>query len=125
MFEIDIERSFSAAHNLRGYKGDCSLLHGHNWTVQVIVRVEDLDEIGIAIDFRKLKAELDAILGEFDHKNLSDLPVFSKSNPTSEKIAKVIFEKISEKINSNHTKVFRVRVSESPGSGASYFLADQ
>ena len=66
-----------------------------------------------------------AILGEFDHKNLSELPLFTQSNPTSEKIAKVIFEKISDKINTNYVKVFKVRVSESPGSGASYFLADQ
>lgn len=121
MYELDIEKEFSAAHSLRGYKGDCSILHGHNWTVQVFVASEELDEIGIAVDFRKMKADLDAILDEFDHKNLSELDYFRTSNPTSEKLAKIIYEKLSEKINGEKTKVTRVRVCESRGSGASYY----
>ena len=57
MFEIEIDRSFSAAHQLRGYNGDCCKLHGHNYKITVTVRSSELDEIGIALDFKKLKAE--------------------------------------------------------------------
>ncbi len=121
MFEVDIERDFSAAHCLRGYQGNCSNLHGHNWTVQVYVRAEKLDEVGIAVDFRKLKGETEQLLDEFDHTNISELEYFKDSNPTSELIAKVIFNKLSEKLNDNRVKVHRVRVCESPGSGATYF----
>ncbi len=49
MFEIDITRDFSAAHRLSGYQGDCSNLHGHNWTVMAVVQANELDEIGIAV----------------------------------------------------------------------------
>ena len=52
MFELDIRREFSAAHQLKGYNGDCSNLHGHNWTVEVFIRSEHLDEVGIALDFK-------------------------------------------------------------------------
>ena len=52
MFELDILRSFSAAHALRGYNGDCANFHGHNWTVQVFIQSETLNEIGIAVDFK-------------------------------------------------------------------------
>ncbi len=121
MYEVDIERSFSAAHCLRGYQGNCSNLHGHNWTVQVYVRAEKLDEVGISVDFRKLKDETEQLLDEFDHTNISELKYFKDSNPTSELIAKVIFDKMSEKLNDNRVKVHRVRVCESPGSGATYF----
>ncbi|WP_353891030.1 6-carboxytetrahydropterin synthase, partial [uncultured Victivallis sp.] len=38
MFEIEIDRSFSAAHQLRGYNGDCCKLHGHNYKITVTVR---------------------------------------------------------------------------------------
>ena len=79
MFEIDITRSFSAAHCLRGYQGECAALHGHNWTVQAVLRVKELDAIGIAVDFKKLKRDLDAILNELDHTNLSDYPPFKKT----------------------------------------------
>ncbi len=121
MFEIDITRSFSAAHCLRGYKGECAALHGHNWTVQAVLRVKELDEIGIAVDFKKLKCELDLILNEFDHTNISDCPAFIKLNPTSEVIAKTIYEILSPKINDGNVKLHRIRVCESPSSGATYF----
>ena len=121
MFEIDITRSFSAAHCLRGYQGECAALHGHNWTVQAVLRVKELDEIGIAVDFKKLKRELDAILDEFDHTNISDCAAFVELNPTSEIIAKTIYETLSPKINDGNVKLNRVRVCESPSSGATYF----
>ncbi len=121
MFEIDITRSFSAAHCLRGYQGECAALHGHNWTVQAVLRVRELDKIGIAVDFKKLKRDLDAILDEFDHTNLSDCPEFKKLNPSSEVIAKTIYEILSPEVNDGNVKLHRVRVCESPSSGATYF----
>ncbi len=121
MFEIDIQREFAAAHNLRGYNGNCSSLHGHNWVVQAFVQAEDLDEIGIAIDFRSLKKEIDEILDELDHVCLNDLDAFKEINPTSEHLAKYIYEKLSKRFNSENVNVSKVRVCESQGSGATYF----
>jgi len=120
MYRVDIEREFSAAHNLRGYQGNCSELHGHNWAVQAIIKANDLDSIGIAVDFRKLKSELDKILNDFDHKNLSELDCFKKLNPTSEVIAKVVFDRLSEALNDERVEVEKIRICESPGSGATY-----
>ena len=65
MFDIEIRRTFSAAHQLKGYDGDCRNLHGHNYNVIAVVRTDKLNEIGIALDFKKLKAALDELLGEF------------------------------------------------------------
>jgi len=121
MFEVDINREFSAAHKLKGYKGNCASLHGHNWTVTVTVRSEKLDKIGIAVDFRKLKTELDAVLVKLDHSNLNDLNIVCSPNPTSECIAKFIFDRLSAKINGKGVKVSKVRVSESKDTGASYY----
>ncbi len=121
MFEVDIERHFSAAHSLRGYDGDCSMLHGHNWTVNATVIAEKLDDIGIAVDFKKLKKELDCILDLYDHTNINDHIDFSKINPTSENIAKNIYHKLSQKLDSDMIKVFKIRVCETPGSGATYY----
>jgi 6-pyruvoyltetrahydropterin/6-carboxytetrahydropterin synthase len=55
MYELKIEDSFAAAHNLRGYKGQCEELHGHNWKVELVVRADQLDSVGLAIDFQELK----------------------------------------------------------------------
>lgn len=121
MFELDVIREFSSAHCLKGYCGNCSEKHGHNWSVQVFIRSEKLDEIGIAVDFKALKRELDAMLGELDHKDLNSIPPFDKLNPTSENIAMYIYKRLSGKLNGNGVKVYRVRVGENASSGASYF----
>ncbi len=121
MFEVEIDRSFSAAHRLCGYNGNCSRLHGHNYKVTVVVRSDTQDEVGIAVDFRRLKNELDVLLEHFDHSNLSDLPEFSEINPTSENIAKLIYRKISVKINNGTARVYKVRIGESEHSAVTYF----
>ena len=122
MFELDITRDFSAAHSLRGYNGDCSSLHGHNWTVQVFISADQLDEVGIAMDFKLLKQELNRVLEEFDHKCLNDLPMFADRNPTSENIAMYIYGRLKPVVaaSSPHARLRRVRICESPTSGASY-----
>ena len=121
MFELDITREFSGAHALRGYNGDCQCLHGHNWIIQVFVQSAELDQIGIAVDFKVLKKELDAILTELDHKYLNELPEFADKNPTSENLARIIYCELSKRLNDGRIKVTRVSVEESPGSRATYF----
>lgn len=120
MFEIEITRMFSAAHRLRGYDGACANLHGHNYKVTVTVRAGELDQIGIALDFKKLKAALDELLERFDHRNLSELPEFRELNPTSEVLARTIYRKMGEKMNGGPVKVCRVRVGESDNSAVTY-----
>lgn len=121
MFELDVTREFSGAHALCGYNGTCQDLHGHNWTIQVFVQSAELDEIGIAVDFRVLKRELDAILEELDHKYLNELPEFREKNPTSENLAQYIYRRLANTVNDGKVKISRVRVCESRTSGASYF----
>ncbi len=121
MFELDVTREFSAAHFLRGYNGHCQNLHGHNWSVQVFVQAEKLDEIGISVDFVHLKKVLDGILSELDHHFLNELPGFADCNPTSENLARYIFKRLSSELNDGRVKVSKVRVCETATSGASYF----
>ena len=120
MFEIEIDRSFSAAHQLKGYDGDCRTLHGHNYEVTVTVEAETLNEIGIALDFKKLKAALDEVISPYDHRNLSDLPEFQELNPTSEVLARTIFCKMGELLNDGNVRVSRVRIGESSSSRLTY-----
>lgn len=120
MFEIEIDRSFSAAHQLKGYDGDCRNLHGHNYEVTVTVAAEKLNEIGIALDFKKLKAALDEVIAPYDHHNLSELPEFQQLNPTSEVLAQVIYRKMSAALNDGNVRVSKVRIGESSSSRLTY-----
>jgi len=121
MFEVEVRREFSAAHQLRGYNGNCSCLHGHNYGVIALLRTKKLDEVGIAVDFKKLKAVLDPILEGYDHTNLSEHPDFRQVNPTSENIARIIYRKLAAAFCDGNVSVVKVSVQESAGSCANYF----
>lgn len=121
MFDVEIRRTFSAAHQLRGYDGDCRNLHGHNYNVIAVVRTDTLNEIGIALDFKRLKAALDSILAGYDHKNLSELPEYAEVNPTSEIMAMHIYQRLSGLLNDDAVKVRSIRVEESANSAVTYF----
>ena len=120
MFEIEIDRSFAAAHQLKGYEGDCRNLHGHNYGVTVTVVADKLNEIGIALDFKLLKAAVDEVIERYDHRNLSELPEFQEINPTSEVLARSIYRQMSEKLNTSDIKVARVSIAESSASRIIY-----
>ena len=121
MYEIEIRRTCSAAHQLKGYDGDCKNLHGHNYSVVVTMKSPELDSIGIAMDFKVLKSEVDNLLKTYDHKNLSELPDFADINPTSEVLARTIYRKLSEKLNNGLLKVYKVRIGESENSAITYY----
>ncbi len=67
MYELTIETGFASAHQLRGYKGKCEKVHGHNWKVQVSVTAERLNDIDLAIDFHDLKRIANDIISPLDH----------------------------------------------------------
>ena len=93
-YTIKVEGDFSAAHNLRGYKGKCEALHGHNWKVEVKASSEKLDKTGMVMDFKHLKMKLSKVLKQFDHTYINNISYFKKLNPTSENIARYIYESL-------------------------------
>jgi 6-pyruvoyltetrahydropterin/6-carboxytetrahydropterin synthase len=120
MFELQIISRFAAAHCLRNFNGRCEALHGHNWRVEVAVRGRELDEADILFDFGKLKALTRQALDELDHTHLNELAPFSVKNPSSEMIARYIFQQIKPQLP-GHVRLTRVSVWESEDSRASYF----
>lgn len=119
MFEIVIKTGFSASHKLVGYKGNCSNLHGHNFGVEICVEGKTLDKIGMVFDFRKIKKIADKIISKLDHKYLNEIEPFSRVNPTSENIAKYIFEKLKNKLPKN-IKLIWTKVSEGESAYCRY-----
>lgn len=121
MFELMIETTFSAAHQLRGYMGKCEYLHGHNWKVQVHVSAEKLNEIDIAMDFHELKRLTNEVTAPLDHTFLNDVFPFTEKNPSSENIAKWIYDSLKKKIIDDHVQVTAVSVWESDTASATYY----
>jgi 6-pyruvoyltetrahydropterin/6-carboxytetrahydropterin synthase len=122
MYEVTVKRSFSAAHLLKEIGGKCEALHGHNFFVEISVAGESLNEEGVLIDFRILKRWADAVLDELDHKYLNELSCFEGLNPSSEHIARFLYDRIAEKARQANLTLSRVTVWESENSRGSYNL---
>lgn len=122
MFEIIVGDDFAAAHNLREYKGKCEVLHGHNYKVWVKVSSQDTDNRGLAIDFMDIRQILKEIVLGMDHKYLNEIDFFKKNNPTSELIAKYIFDKIALPLKKTypHLSLAEVQVWETDKACATY-----
>lgn len=120
MFYLRVRDQFAAAHYLRGYKGKCEALHGHNWRVEIEAAFDRLDEAGLAIDYKDLKKILSEIIESFDHTELNRLKEFLSKNPTTENIAVVIHQKASERLSDLGCKKVAVTIWESENSCCRY-----
>ncbi|MDE6026157.1 MAG: 6-carboxytetrahydropterin synthase QueD [Lachnospiraceae bacterium] len=71
MYTLKTNASFDSAHFLKGYEGKCSNIHGHRWTVEILVCGETLEESGsnrgMVVDFSKLKDDVKEVVNSFDH----------------------------------------------------------
>ena len=119
MFEVKVTADFSAAHSLRGYKGKCEELHGHNWKIEVEASSRKLNRLGMVVDFKVLKDKLASVVKHLDHKHLNQLKFFKKINPTSEQIAKYIYDRLAAESGRN-IAIKRVTVWESDNSAATF-----
>ncbi len=116
MYEIKVKSNFSAAHNLRNYRGKCENLHGHNWNIEAVFAYKSLGSDGMAVDFKEAKSLLESVLKKFDHSYLNDTGAFKKLNPTSENMAKLIYDCIEKQ----NKFIASVSVWENENSCATY-----
>ena len=120
-FEVMIERNFSSAHQLRGYKGKCENLHGHNYKIEIYARGRELDNIGLLVDFGELKTATDEVVQYLDHRNINELPPFDvELNPSAENLARYILERVASRVGDERVQVYKVRCFETPTSIATY-----
>lgn len=121
MYEVTIRKTFSAAHILKEIGGKCEDLHGHNFIVEVTVKGEALNEEDLLIDFRDLKRWTNEIQETLDHKYLNEIEVFKGMNPSSERIARYIHDRLADKVKTMGLNIARVTVWESENARVTYY----
>ncbi|SHN67655.1 6-carboxytetrahydropterin synthase QueD [Desulfovibrio litoralis] len=121
-WRITIHSEFSAAHALRNYNGKCEHLHGHNFGVSITIQGEKLSEdTELLLDFTVLKQELKSVLELLDHKDLNAVSPFDKINPSSENIARFVFQALAPRLTKYAVTLYEVNISERGPQSASYF----
>ena len=114
------EFRFEAAHHLPHHDGKCRRLHGHSWVGRVYVKGEKLipegSKQGMLMDYGDIKQYLKPLLDNFlDHYYLNETT--GLENPTSEAIAKWIYEKLEQMGLSG---LHAVEIQETCTSGCRY-----
>ena len=122
MYEVSVDETFAAAHNLRGYKGKCENLHGHNYKVRVTLAGKEVDSVGLLYDFVHLKQVIQSVIRSLDHKYLNELSPFDVVNPSAENIAKYIYDETAKQLHQapNGAGVSSVTVWETDVTAATY-----
>jgi 6-pyruvoyltetrahydropterin/6-carboxytetrahydropterin synthase len=122
MYEVSVDETFAAAHNLRGYKGKCEDLHGHNYKVRVTLAGKEVDSVGLLYDFVHLKQVIQGVIRSLDHKYLNELSPFDVLNPSAENIAKYIYDQTAKELRQvpNGAGVSSITVWETDVTAATY-----
>ena len=120
MFEVSVEYTFAAGHALRGYKGKCENVHGHNYKVQLVVAGEQLDATGLLMDFVEVKKKIKEIVERLDHRFLNDFPPFDKLNPSAENIAKYFSDELESSVVDRGVRLHAVTIWETDTTAATY-----
>lgn len=121
MYQVSVDYSFAAGHALRGYKGKCENVHGHNYKVRVTIGGEKLDATGLLVDFVDLRGQLRKLVDRLDHQFLNDLPPFDQLNPSAENIARYFSEELAHGLPNPDLRIHSVTVWETELTSATYF----
>ncbi len=112
LYTLKIVTDFASAHTLRDYPGACSRMHGHNWKVEVEVKAEQLDNVGMGVDFKEIKRATREVTNRLDHRYLNELEPFNTLNPTAENIAAYVFKEVGKQLNNDAVRVNAITLWE-------------
>ena len=125
LWRLAVRSEFSAAHALRHYRGQCESLHGHNFSVEMVVEGSALQEgVGLLVDFKTLKTRLHKVLEELDHGVLNESVPFDALNPSSENLARHIWQRLARAMEEPGVRLHSVTVGEKAGQSATYMEKD-
>jgi 6-pyruvoyl-tetrahydropterin synthase len=99
VFSVTVRDHMMIAHSFRGEVfGPAQRLHGATFVVDATFRRTELDDDDLVVDIGRATQELNALLGELNYRNLDDEPAFTGMNTSTEALAKVIADRLAERI---------------------------
>ena len=91
----------------------------HDWIVTADVSSEKLNNMGIVMDFKALRAMIDKTVAGFNDKALESIGYFQQNNPSAENVAKYIYEKLRIELPEG-VKLLNIRIVEESGCSAKF-----
>jgi len=121
VFSVTVRDHMMIAHSLRGdVFGPAQQLHGATYVVDATFRRDTLDADGIVIDIGIATEALRDVLGELNYRNLDDAPEFADTNSSTEVLAKLVADRLAERVTHVELDGLIVTLRESHVAWASY-----
>jgi 6-pyruvoyl-tetrahydropterin synthase len=121
VFSVTVRDHMLIAHSLRGESfGPAQRLHGATYVVDATFRRAELDADGVVVDIGRAAEELRAVLAELDYRNLDEEPSLAGVNTTTEALARLIADRLAERLQAIELDGLVVTLHESPVASASY-----
>ena len=99
MFSVTVRDHVMIAHSFRGAVfGPAQRLHGATYVVDATFRRPELDADDLVVDIGAATAELGAVLGELNYRNLDDEPALAGRNTSTELLARVVADRLAERV---------------------------
>ncbi|MEU4127829.1 6-pyruvoyl trahydropterin synthase family protein [Streptomyces wuyuanensis] len=101
MFSVTVREHLMIAHSFHGEVfGPAQRLHGATYLVDATFRRAELDADSLVVDIGLATAELGKVVGEFNYRNLDEVPEFAGLNTSTEFLAKVIADRLADRVHS-------------------------
>jgi 6-pyruvoyl-tetrahydropterin synthase len=121
VFSVTVRDHMMIAHSFRGEVfGPAQRLHGATFVVDATFRRATLDADGIVVDIGRATDALRAVLGDLNYRNLDDEPDFAGVNTTTEELARVIADRLADRMGGLGLDGLVVTLHESHVAWASY-----
>ena len=121
MFSVTVRDHMLIAHSLRGEVfGPAQRLHGATYVVDATFRRASLDADGIVVDIGRATAALREVMGELGYRNLDDEPELAGVNTTTEALAKLVADRLADRVRGEGLDGITVTLRESHVAWASY-----
>lgn len=119
VFELGADAFFGARHfvTMNGVQGPP---HHHSFRVEALMDAPAQDSDGVVLGFGDARRLVEEIVSDYNETLLNTVEPFTTFQPTSENIAKVIFDRLKAELGSDEIRLKQVRVWESPTNSASY-----
>jgi 6-pyruvoyl-tetrahydropterin synthase len=99
VFSVTVRDHVMIAHSFRGAVfGPAQRLHGATYVVDATFRRPELDADDLVVDIGAATAELGAVLGELNYRNLDEEPAFAGRNTSTELLARVVADRLAERV---------------------------
>jgi 6-pyruvoyl-tetrahydropterin synthase len=121
MFSVTVRDHMMIAHSLRGEAfGPAQRLHGATYVVDATFRRATLDADGIVVDIGRAAEALRAVVAELGYRNLDDEAGLAGMNTTTEALARVVADRLAERMGGHGLDGLMVTLHESHVAWASY-----